>query len=60
MEMPLLVVTQQALSRYHGNATNSLLRNSNPRYYGNAATRCYATGTVTLPWKCNKLIITQQ
>jgi hypothetical protein len=29
------------------------------RYYGNAATR-YATGTVTLPWKCNKLIITQQ
>jgi hypothetical protein len=36
MEMPQLVVTQQALSRYHGNATNSLLHNSNPRYYGNA------------------------
>jgi hypothetical protein len=36
MEMPQLVVTQQALSRYHGNATNSLLHNSNPRYHGNA------------------------
>jgi hypothetical protein len=23
------------------------------RYYGNAATHCYATGTVTLQWKCN-------
>jgi hypothetical protein len=35
MEMPQLVM-QQALSRYHGNATNSLLHNSNRRYYGNA------------------------
>jgi hypothetical protein len=30
------------------------------RYYGNAASHCYAKGTVTLLWKCNKLIITQQ
>jgi hypothetical protein len=23
------------------------------RYYGNAATHCYTTGTATLLWKCN-------
>jgi hypothetical protein len=37
MEMPQLIVMQQALLRYYGNVTNSLLRNR----------------TFTLPWKCN-------
>jgi hypothetical protein len=29
MEMPQLIVIQQALLRYYGNATNSLLHNRN-------------------------------
>jgi hypothetical protein len=37
MEMPQLIVMQQALLRY----------------YGNAATHCYTTGTATLLWKFN-------
>jgi hypothetical protein len=37
MEMPQLIVMQQALLRYYGNVTNSLLRNR----------------TFTPPWKCN-------
>jgi hypothetical protein len=36
METPQLAATQQAPSRYHGNATNSLPHNSNPRHHGNA------------------------
>jgi hypothetical protein len=52
---------QQALLCNYGNASNSLLRNSNCYVTMEMTqTRCYATGIVMLLWKCNKLIITQQ
>jgi hypothetical protein len=43
------------LLRYYGNATNSLLPNSNCHVtMETPQTHCHATATVTLLWKCHQ------
>jgi hypothetical protein len=45
---------QQALLRYYGNVTSSLLCNSTHHVtIATAQTHYYTTGTAALPWKCN-------
>jgi hypothetical protein len=47
-----LIATQQQLSRYYGNATNSLPRYSNCHVTMEMPqTHCHATATVALLWK---------